>query len=79
MGGGKGWSRPIRLWVLSGQVLRDYSLGRKGWEGDMIAIHPRHYKNYAFLQTEARDVDWRLMCPGRAEMGEVRVLLFECR
>ena len=83
LGGGvaaKGWNRPIRLWVLSGQVLKDYSPGRRrGWEGEMIAIHPRHYKNYAFLQAEARDVDWRLMGPGRVEMGEVRVLLYECR
>ena len=71
--------RPIRLWVLSGEVLMDIP-GKKGViEGDIIPIHPEHYKNYAFLRQEASDVDWNLLRPGRIEMGEVRVLLYECR
>ena len=70
---------PIRLWVLSGQVLLDIPGGRGRIEGDIIPIHPEHYHNYAFLQQEATDVDWSLLCPGRIEQGEVRVLLYECR
>ncbi len=79
MVGGKGWNRPIRLWVLSGQVLVDFPSRRGGGEGDVVAVHPKYYKNYAFLQQDARDVDWSLMGQGRMEMGEVRVLLYECR
>ena len=70
---------PIRLWVLSGQVLLDIPGGRGKIEGDVIPIHPEHYENFAFLQHDARDVDWSLVCPGRIEEGEVRVLLYECR
>ncbi|MDI1489319.1 MAG: hypothetical protein OHK93_008597 [Ramalina farinacea] len=70
---------PIRLWVLSGQVLLDIPGGRGKIEGDVIPIHPEHYQNYAFLQQDARDVDWSLLCPGRIEEGEVRVLLYQCR
>ena len=78
-GNGKGREKPIRLWVLSGQVLTDLP-GKRGMiEGDLIPIHPEHYKNYAFLQQEARDVDWSSLCPGRIEKGEVRVLLYESR
>lgn len=69
----------IRLWVLSGQVLMDIPGAGGRIEGDIIPIHPEHYKNYAFLQQDARDVDWSLLCPGRIEQGEVRVLLYECR
>ena len=71
--------RPIRLWVLSGQVLSDIPGKRGVIEGDVIPIHPKYYKNYAFLKQEASDVDWSLLCPGRTEMGEVRVLLYECQ
>ena len=70
---------PIRLWVLSGQVLLDIPGGRGKIEGDVFPIHPEHYQNHAFLQQDARDVDWSLLCPGRIEEGEVRVLLYECR
>lgn len=70
---------PIRLWVLSGQVLLDIPGGRGKIEGDVIPLHPEHYQNYAFLQQDARDVDWSLPCPGRIEEGEVRVLLYQCR
>ena len=72
-------SAPIRLWVLSGQVLLDIPGGKGRIEGDVFPIHPEHYQNYAFLQQDARDVDWSLLCPGRIEHGEVRVLLYECR
>ena len=68
----------IRLWVVSGQVLMDIPGGRGRIEGDIFPIHPEHYKNYAFLQQDARDVDWSLLCPGRIDRGEVRVLLYEC-
>lgn len=70
---------PIRLWVLSGQGLLDIPGGRGKIEGDVIPIHPEHYQDYAFLQQDARDRDWSLLCPGRIEGGEVRVLLYECR
>lgn len=73
--------QPIKLWVLSGPALKviprttkDVILGR-----DVVPIHPKYYKNYAFLREEAQDVDWRLRPPGRIETGEVRVLLYECR
>ena len=73
--------QPIKLWVLSGPALRviprttkDVIYGR-----DVVPIHPKYYKNYAFLRQEAQDVDWRLRPPGRIETGEVRVLLYECR
>ena len=78
-GNGKGWEKPIRLWVLSGQVLMDLPRTKGVIEGDVIPIHPEHYKNYAFLQQEARDVDWSLLRPGKIERGEVRVLLYECQ
>ena len=71
--------RRIRLWVVSGQVLMDIPGGAGRIEGDVFPIHPEHYKNYAFLQQDARDVDWSLLCPGRIDQGEVRVLLYECR
>lgn len=70
---------PIRLWVISGQVLLDIPGGNGKIEGDVFPIHPEHYKNYAFLQKDASDVDWSLLCPGRIEQGEVRVLLYEFR
>jgi len=72
-------SRGIRLWVMSGQVLLDIP-GYKGKiEGDVIPIHPEHYKNYEFLQNDAKDVDWSLLCPGKIDAGEVRVLLYSIR
>ena len=70
---------PIRVWILSGQVLLDIPGAGGRIEGDIFPIHPEHYQNYAFLQQDARDVDWSLLCPGRIEQGEVRVLLYECR
>ncbi|KAL9639397.1 MAG: hypothetical protein Q9164_000938 [Protoblastenia rupestris] len=70
---------PIRLWVLSGQVLLDIPGGKGKIEGDVFPIHPEHYKNYAFLQQDATDIDWSLLCPGKIDQGEVRVLLYECK
>lgn len=69
---------PIRLWVLSGQVLMDIPGAGGRIEGDVIPIHPEHYQNYAFLQQDAADINWSVLCPGRIEHGEVRVLLYEC-
>ncbi len=64
---------------MSGQVLLDIP-GYKGKiEGDVIPIHPEHYKNYEFLQNDAKDVDWSLLCPGKIDAGEVRVLLYSIR
>ncbi|KAL2048250.1 hypothetical protein N7G274_000161 [Stereocaulon virgatum] len=72
--------RPIRLWVMSGQVMMDIpgygTLKEPMIEGDVFPIHPEHYNNYEFLQEEAGDVDWSLLCPGRLDQGEVRVLLY---
>lgn len=48
-------------------------------EGDVIPIHPEHYKNYDFLQKDTKDVDWGLLCPGKIDAGEVRVLLYNIR
>ena len=71
--------RPLKLWVLSGQALRDIPK-MKGMIGrDAIPIHPKYYKDYAFLKDQAQDMDWSLLSPGRIEMGEVRVLLYQCR
>ena len=72
-------SRPIRLWVMSGQVLREIPGSAGKIEGDVFPIHPDHYKNYEFLQKDAKNVDWSLLCPGRIEQGEVRVLLYNIR
>lgn len=72
-------SRPIRLWVMSGQVLLDMPGHAGKIEGDVFPIHPEHYKDYDFLRNDARDVDWSLLCPGRIEQGEVRVLLYNIR
>ncbi|KAL9133970.1 MAG: hypothetical protein Q9175_004851 [Cornicularia normoerica] len=63
-------SRPIRLWVMSGQVLMDIPGYAGKIEGDVFPIHPEHYKNYDFLQKDAKDVDWSLLCPGRIDQGE---------
>ncbi len=71
--------RGIRLWVMSGQVLMDIPGYRGKIEGDVIPIHPEHYKNYEFLQKDAKDVDWSLLCPGKIDAGEVRVLLYIIR
>jgi len=71
--------RPIRLWVMSGQVLMDIPGYGGKIEGDVFPIHPEHYKNYEFLQKDAGDVDWSLLCPGRLDAGEVRVLLYNIR
>ena len=71
--------QPIRLWVLSGQVLMDIPGYAGKIEGDVFPIHPEHYKNYAFLQQDANDVDWSLLCPGKIDAGEVRVLLYHIR
>ncbi|KAL9101381.1 MAG: hypothetical protein Q9163_003362 [Psora crenata] len=70
---------PIRLWLLSEQVLLDIPGGKGRVEGDVIPVHPEYYKSYAFLQPEASDVDWTLLCPGKIEHGEVRVWLYQCR
>ena len=72
-------SRPIRLWVMSGHVLMDIPAYAGKIEGDVFPIHPEHYKNYEFLQKDAKDVDWSLLCPGRMDKGEVRVLLYNIR
>ena len=72
-------SRPIRLWVMSGQVLMDIPGYRGKIEGDVFPIHPEHYKNYEFLQKDAKNVDWSLLCPGKIDAGEVRVLLYQIR
>ncbi|KAF6222291.1 hypothetical protein HO133_001377 [Letharia lupina] len=72
-------SRPIRLWVMSGQVLMDIPGYAGKIEGDVFPIHPEHYKNYDFLRNDAKDVDWSLLCPGRIDQGEVRVLLYNIR
>ena len=72
-------SRPIRLWVMSGHVLMDIPAYAGKTEGDVFPIHPEHYKNYEFLQKDAKDVDWSLLCPGRMDKGEVRVLLYNIR
>ncbi|KAL9129525.1 MAG: hypothetical protein Q9217_002049 [Psora testacea] len=69
----------IRLWVISGQVLLDIPGGNGKIKGDVFPIHPEHYHNYAFLQQDAKDVDWSVLCPGRIERGEVRVLLYQIR
>ena len=77
--GESGARKPIRLWVMSGQVLMDIP-GYGGMiEGDVFPIHPEHYKNYEFLQQDAKDVDWSLLCPGKLDAGEVRVLLYNIR
>ena len=72
-------SRPIRLWVMSGHVLMDIPAYAGKSEGDVFPIHPEHYKNYEFLQKDAKNVDWSLLCPGRMDKGEVRVLLYNIR
>ena len=72
-------SKPIRLWVMSGQVLLDIPGYAGKIEGDVFPIHPEHYKNYEFLQKDAKDVDWSLLCPGKIDQGEVRVLLYNVR
>lgn len=69
----------IRLWIMSGQVLMDLPGYAGKIEGDVFPIHPEHYKNYDFLQKDARDVDWSLLCPGKIDEGEVRVLLCNIR
>ena len=73
------FSRPIRLWVMSGQVLMDIPGFKGKIEGDVFPIHPEHYKNYDFLQIDAKNVDWSLLCPGKIDAGEVRVLLYQIR
>lgn len=79
-GNGKGSrEKSVRLWALSGEILVDIPRKKDVMEGDVIPIHPKYYKDYAFLRQEAHDMDWRLVCPGRMEMAEVRVLLYECR
>lgn len=64
---------------MSGQVLMDIPGYRGKIEGDVIPIHPEHYKNYDFLQKDTKDVDWGLLCPGKIDAGEVRVLLYNIR
>lgn len=63
-------STPIRLWVVSGQVLL-YVPALRAKVGDFIPIHPEHHNNYAFLLSQAKDIDWSLLCPGRITDGEV--------
>ena len=68
---------------MSGQVLMDipgYGTHENPLtEGDVFPIHPEHYENYEFLQKDAGDVDWSLVCPGKLDQGEVRVLLYNIR
>ena len=70
---------PFRLWVLSGQVMLDIPVLKGILQGNIIPIYPEHYRNYSFLQQDAGDVDWNMLCPGKISNGEVRVLLCECR
>ena len=69
-------AKGIKLWIMSGQVLMDIPGYGGKIGGDVIPIHPEHYKNYNFLQKDARDVDWTLLCPGKFDEGDVRVLLY---
>ncbi|KAL2059169.1 hypothetical protein ABVK25_000461 [Lepraria finkii] len=75
--------RPIKLWVMSGQVMMDIpgygTHGNPLIEGDVFPIHPEHYKNFEFLQKDAGGVDWSLLCPGKLDQGDVRVLLYNIR
>ena len=71
--------RPIRLWVMSGQVLMNFPGFKGKLEGDVFPIHPEHYKNFEFLQKDAKGVDWSLLCPGKIDAGEVRILLYNIR
>lgn len=70
---------PIWLWVLSGQVLMDIPGAGGRIERDVLPIHPEHYRNYAFLQQDAKEMDWSLLCPGKIDQREVRVLLYEVK
>ena len=65
---------PLRVWVLSGQVLLDIPGANGKIEGDIFPIHPEHYKNYAYLQKEGDELDWSVLCPGKILEGEVRSL-----
>lgn len=71
--------RGIRLWVISGQVVMDIPEYKGMIQGDVFPIHPEHYKNYEFLQNDAKDVDWSLLCPGKIDAEEVRVILYIIR
>ena len=62
---------PLRVWIVSGQVIMDLP-GRSGKiEGDYMPIHPEHYKNYAHVKAQAQGLDWSFICPGRVSEGEV--------
>lgn len=66
--------RPLRLWLLSGQVLLDIPDGRSNpprIEGDVLPIHPEHYANYAYVKEHGASLDWSLLCPGKVDDGEV--------
>ena len=62
---------PLRLWVVSGQVLMDIP-GRPGKiEGDYIPVHPEHHRNYIYVKEKAQGLDWSFICPGRVLEGKV--------
>ncbi|KAI0027471.1 hypothetical protein K488DRAFT_74522 [Vararia minispora EC-137] len=62
---------PVRLWVLSGQVLMDIpALGTI--EGNIIPVHPEHHLNYSTLRERGDSVDWSLLCPGKVWEGGPR-------
>ncbi|EIM84094.1 uncharacterized protein STEHIDRAFT_159691 [Stereum hirsutum FP-91666 SS1] len=65
--------RPLRLWLLSGQVLLDIPDGRSSpprIEGDVLPIHPEHYANYAYVKEHGASLEWSLLCPGKVDDGE---------
>ena len=61
----------LRVWIVSGQVILDLPDRPGKIEGDYMPIHPEHYKNYAHVKTQARNLDWSFICPGRVVEGEV--------
>ena len=71
-------SSPVRLWIVSGQVV-DIAAESRKIEGDIIPIHPEFYHNYDFIHQEAMDLDWSLSYPGKVDQRGVRVLLYTCR
>jgi putative NADH-flavin reductase len=62
---------PLRLWVLSGQVLMDLPV-HGCIEGAIFPVHPEHHANYKRLQDEGSALDWSLLCPGKVSEGKVR-------
>ncbi|KAL6721760.1 hypothetical protein ACLMJK_000865 [Lecanora helva] len=65
--------RPIKFWVMSGQVLVDIPGYRGKTEADVFPVHPKHYKDYEFLQKDG------FLSLGKIDSGEVRVVLYQVR